>query len=966
MTTTADTRTDAAGDGAEVFTPFPGLRPFETEEYHLFFGREGQSDELMTRLQRTRFLAVVGTSGSGKSSLVRAGLLPSLYGGLMAGAGSGWRIALTRPGHDPVGNLARSLAEEVFAGGAGEGEGQDPQVLTSIVETALRRSTLGLVDAVRQARLPEYENVLVVVDQFEELFRYRALRELRGTADDAAGFVKLLLEAAAQRDVPVYVIITMRSDFLGDCAQFWGLPEAINDGQYLIPRMTRDERREAMTGPAAVGGAEISPPLINRLLNDVGDNPDQLPILQHALMRTWEHWEQSGGRDVRPLELFDYLSVGTMADALSRHADEAYEELPDDRARLVAERLFKALTERAADSRETRRPTSVAEVCEIASTTPAEVAAVVEVFRREGRSFLMPPPPAPITPSTVIDISHESLIRNWHRLRKWADEEAMSARIYRRLSDSAALHREGGEGLLQDPALQIALDWRERNQPTPAWGRRYNATFDEAIGYLEASRAARDARREEEERRRREELERAEARLAEKERSARRLRWLVGGLGVMFVFALIAFVSAYQAQKRAEQVRRRLQMNRQALLHIQSYQMESAEEALNELYRINAAEGDRQGEAWVLYNLGELNRKLERHDRAAAFYESALENEIIAHGELRIDSVGTLDALAHTLESARNYGAAVARYEQLLKLLDRDLSSKGRYFKLNVANVYSDLANVYLKQAEAQSIQPEGFEPASAGEQLAGSPRPAPAPQDGPRSEPSVIELAERKAREQYRLALAIWEDVLKEDPDALADKYVETAEFFRSRLGDKEAPRALYEKVNELRRRPGSRLAPKQPIGKPNPGNDPGIMAQLPVEGPGYTSFKRDGAGLYGRPAMVDFIKGLGAAWAARRPNVKLVIGDISLRGGGPFPPHIDHQDGREVDIWALPNSGVTEPTNIFSPNYSRDLTRELVQLIKQRYPTAIVYFDDPRLVSEGLTRETSDHDNYLHVLLP
>ncbi|HLM56052.1 MAG TPA: hypothetical protein VK422_07960, partial [Pyrinomonadaceae bacterium] len=333
--------------------PFPGLRPFETDEYNLFFGREGQSDELMTRLQRTRFLAVVGTSGSGKSSLVRAGLLPSLYGGLMAGAGSGWRVALMRPGHDPVGNLARSLAVEVF----GE-DGQDPHVMTTIIETTLRRSTLGLVDAVRQARLPEYENVLVVVDQFEELFRYRAVREGRGTGDDAAGFVKLLLEAARQREAPVYVIITMRSDFLGDCSQFWGLPEAINDGQYLIPRMTRDERREAVAGPVAVGGGRISPPLVNRLLNDVGDNPDQLPILQHALMRTWDRWA-AGARDSRPLDLPDYEAVGTMSDALSRHADEAYEELPDERSRLIAEKLFKALTERAADSRETRRPTSL-------------------------------------------------------------------------------------------------------------------------------------------------------------------------------------------------------------------------------------------------------------------------------------------------------------------------------------------------------------------------------------------------------------------------------------------------------------------------------------------------------------------------------------------------------------------------------------------------------------------------------
>ena len=104
----------------EVLNPFPGLRPFLTDEYNLFFGREGQSDELLDRLRRTRFLAVVGTSGSGKSSLIRAGLLPALFGGLMAGTGSNWRVALFRPGNDPIGNLALALADEEVLGGSGQ------------------------------------------------------------------------------------------------------------------------------------------------------------------------------------------------------------------------------------------------------------------------------------------------------------------------------------------------------------------------------------------------------------------------------------------------------------------------------------------------------------------------------------------------------------------------------------------------------------------------------------------------------------------------------------------------------------------------------------------------------------------------------------------------------------------------------------------------------------------------------
>ncbi len=492
-------------ESRKIMNPFPGLRPFETEEYRLFFGREGQSDALIARLQRSHFLAVVGTSGSGKSSLVRAGLLPALRGGLMAGAGSGWRIAIMRPGSDPIGNLAVALADKDVlleaGGGLAFAEAE------AVIEASLRRGSLGLVDVARQARLGENEKLLVVVDQFEELFRFRAARELSSTGDDASAFVKLLLEAAQQREFAIYVVPTMRSDFLGDCAQFQGLPEAINEGQYLIPRMTRDERRFAITGPVGVTRGKIMEPLVNRLMNDVGDSPDQLPILQHALMRTWDHWEKHR-RNGEPIALEHYEAIGTMSDALSLHADEAFKELPDERSRKLAEVLFKALTERGADNREIRRPTSLSDICDMADASPQEVTAVIDIFRRGGRSFLMPPAGVPLSAETIIDISHESLIRNWLRLKDWVNEEAQSARIYRRLAEAAVLHREGSEGLLQDPGLQIALDWREKTQPNAAWARRYHSEFEESLRYLNDSRAARDAAVAERERQREEQIAR--------------------------------------------------------------------------------------------------------------------------------------------------------------------------------------------------------------------------------------------------------------------------------------------------------------------------------------------------------------------------------------------------------------------------------------------------------------------------
>jgi WD40 repeat protein len=479
--------------------PFPGLRPFHEDEQHLFFGRESQVDAMVDKLAATRFLAVVGTSGSGKSSLVNCGLRPALHGGLMAGAGTAWRMAQFRPGSDPIRAMARALARngvlfrDYQAGGL---------TLAEIVDTTLRMSTLGLIDIYEQANLGDDINLLVVVDQFEELFRYRQLGSgeqdnTHSVSEAAVAFANLLLEARAQTAYPIYVVLTMRSDFLGDCTQFPGLAEAINAGQYLVPRLTRDERREAISGPVGVGGAEISPVLLTRLVNDVGDNPDQLSILQHAVNRTWARWQHQGGAN-GPLDLSHYEAIGTMAHALDQHAERAYAELATARERQVCEKLFKALTDKATDPRGVRRPTSLGTLCALADATAAEVAAVIDVFRKQSRSFLMPPAGEALEPETVIDISHESLMRVWERLKGWGDEEAQSAQMYRRLADAAARHAVGKASLWRDPELQLALDWRDKSQPNETWALRYGSGFEDVRAFLRESEAARAAELEEE------------------------------------------------------------------------------------------------------------------------------------------------------------------------------------------------------------------------------------------------------------------------------------------------------------------------------------------------------------------------------------------------------------------------------------------------------------------------------------
>ncbi len=580
--------------------PFPGLRPFEFYESHLFFGREGQNESLIEKLRRTRFLAVVGTSGSGKSSLVRAGLLPALLGGMMPGAGSAWHVALLRPGSDPLGNLARAFCSPDAFGA--EEEAENRELHSVITEATLRRGNLGLIEAVRQANLPPNENLLVIADQFEEIFRVEQGSVNAERANDKTAFIKLLLAAAAQRDLPIYVVLTMRSDYLGDCAQFQDLPEAINESQYLIPRLTREQMRAAITGPVAVGGATIAPRLVNRLLNEIGDNQDQLPILQHALMRTWDEakreWESKGfdGAPQASLDLHHYRAIGGMAFALSRHADEAYEEVGQrqgEKGRRLTERIFKALTEKGADNREVRHPVKLSELCAVTEADEREVSVVIETFRAAGRSFLMPPADTTLTPETMIDISHESLIRNWKgdgqekRLCEWVEDEARSARIYLRLLETALLHQQGEAALFRNPDLQLVLKWQAEAKPNSVWASRYSPKsqtshhstptesapadlFNIARDFLQASQRQEAEEQAERERVQQERLVQAEElmkaqrmRLAEQAQSAAWLRRFLWALGAAGLLALLAAGIALRAYRHATHERAKAVANEQ-------------------------------------------------------------------------------------------------------------------------------------------------------------------------------------------------------------------------------------------------------------------------------------------------------------------------------------------------------------------------------------------------------------------
>ncbi|MCY2996360.1 MAG: hypothetical protein NTY19_52215 [Planctomycetota bacterium] len=532
-----------------IASPYPGLRPFQPHEAPVFFGRDEHVADMLTILEDQRFLAVVGPSGGGKSSLVLAGLLPALErGALLTARSDDWRFVTLRPGDAPYRRLAAAVHEylprtaegEPAASGFHDGD-------VPLTELVLRSNPRGFVQTLHDAAVPEKTNVLLLVDQFEELFRFRT-PEQSGTAgqaaerrNDAADFVQLLLATARQVQRPVYVLLTMRSDFLGECDMFDDLPQAINKGQYLAPRLNARQLEQAIVRPPELPqfAGRVQPEVVQRIVNDIGTARDELPIVQHALHRAWtaaiarapniaptprypgERVRERGtaaNADAIPpplptapaapppaptprttLTLDDYHGVGGIQDALSREADRALSECRAASLERVAEWVFRGLVQRGISGQHVRRSATIKQLADEAGATPEQVIAVVEPFRRVDRSFLTSSPPAleQLDPHTPIDISHESLIRQWKTLRDdWLPKEDVAADRYRRLVKAEGDFRRGDGDLLSKIELKRLRDWWQHEQPNPAWARRYEAcgpdsvagdTFGHVAGYLEQS-----------------------------------------------------------------------------------------------------------------------------------------------------------------------------------------------------------------------------------------------------------------------------------------------------------------------------------------------------------------------------------------------------------------------------------------------------------------------------------------------
>ncbi len=451
--------------------PYPGLRPFEDKESAIFFGRERMIDDVVERLVANRLVLIHGVSGSGKSSLVRAGVLPKLALQHNRHAAA-WLTCTLRPSGGPLWNLAAA-----FAGL--EGRARDLERVSEIAaQFGARGATLASVAASLSGLVGK--SLCFLVDQFEELFRY----EKESSRDEADLFVKLIERAAAEEGaktgtgaVDLRVILTMRSEFLGECARFAGFAETINRTQYLVPRMDDEGLLRAVRRPAEMYGGQFADTHAARLIASVRGREDELPLLQHGLMLMWEDAVRRATPGARPiLDTRIVDEAGGLAELLSSHADAVMAKAaPHQRGRRIVEGAFRALTDVNAEGSAIRRPLSFKALCRAAGARAQALSPILDAFRAPGVSFLTPYAPAPIDDETIIDISHEALIRCWRKVGDkpdgWLQREIRAGLRWRTMLFQAEGFADRRSGILSASAAGEGEVWLFGLNP--AWTERY-------------------------------------------------------------------------------------------------------------------------------------------------------------------------------------------------------------------------------------------------------------------------------------------------------------------------------------------------------------------------------------------------------------------------------------------------------------------------------------------------------------
>lgn len=411
--------------------PYKGLAPFDEQDASLFFGRDRLTAELVEHLREHRFLAVVGASGSGKSSLVCAGVLPAIRRGAIAGSDK-WLVEVIKPDSHPLTELAGALTRGIESTTAQTTATDDMAKEPRSLDILVRRQLDGQVPPARRSR--DERHMLLVIDQFEELFTLCADKTER------KAFVDNLL-CAASEDGVTSIVITLRADFYHRCAEFDALRLAIQDRQKYIGPMSEGELRDAIVKPAEQVGWEFEAGLVDRIAREVADQPGSLPLLSQALYETWNSSSRQGGC---LLTFAAYYEAGGVQGAIERTADSVYGAMSPAQQE-IARAIFLHLTLVSEDIQATRRRMPLEDL-----TGSGERAAQIEavINKLEDKRLITADRQRLVANGgtrevVYVDVAHEALIRNWKVLGGWLEESRTQLLLLQQTASDARMWAPG-------------------------------------------------------------------------------------------------------------------------------------------------------------------------------------------------------------------------------------------------------------------------------------------------------------------------------------------------------------------------------------------------------------------------------------------------------------------------------------------------------------------------------------------
>ncbi|MBR4440060.1 MAG: hypothetical protein IKS00_00800 [Bacteroidales bacterium] len=503
--------------------PYPGLRPFTEEESIFFKGRDLHIRQIVKMLEQNKMAFITGASGDGKSSMVYAGVIPYIRAGFSKAEFNSWLIVDFKPQRNTLASLAKSASDALLL--------PYEQTLTK-----LSRGFSALVDDYKNSEFYVKEgddaanrgkNLLIIADQFEEVFTMNENFHNGTPSIDSYTAVNILLETvrlSIEEQLPVYLIFTMRSDYISQCTVFKDLPEFIAYSQFFVPQLKRSEILQVIEQPAELAGGSVSPRLSEVLINNLSSGFDQLPVLQHALNLLWK----TAGNGKEQLDLLHFAKIAGISkdllsdndrqefdrwfaklpeyqkkyyehpnldNVLNTHAGTLYESAYDyylnnspwadksitpDESKMIIETAFKTLT-KIDNNRQVRNRCTLNEITGIINKpyiTNAQVCAVLNIFRTNNNTLIRPfinsdsVDSQYLSGETVLDVTHEALIRNWKMLSAWDEEELENLKEYNDFNTQVQRWLDNGRSpdlLLAPGNYAIFSQWYEKCRPNQYW-----------------------------------------------------------------------------------------------------------------------------------------------------------------------------------------------------------------------------------------------------------------------------------------------------------------------------------------------------------------------------------------------------------------------------------------------------------------------------------------------------------------